>query len=42
MEFATIVRRRRMVRSFTDAPVASATLARILELAHHTTSAGFI
>lgn len=41
MEFATIVRRRRMVRNFTDAPIAVATLARILELARHAPSAGF-
>lgn len=41
MEFATIVRRRRMVRNFSDEPVDPAVVARILDLARHAPSAGF-
>jgi nitroreductase len=41
MEFETVVRRRRMVRNFSDDPVDPATLARLLELARHAPSAGF-
>jgi nitroreductase len=41
MDFATVVRRRRMVRNFTDAPVDPAALERILDLARHAPSAGF-
>lgn len=41
MEFETLVRRRRMVRNFTDEPVDPAAIARILDLARHAPSAGF-
>ncbi|NJN19262.1 MAG: nitroreductase family protein [Oscillochloris sp.] len=41
MDFETVVRRRRMVRNFSDQPVAPEALARILDLAHHAPSAGF-
>lgn len=33
MEFETVVRRRRMVRNFSDEPVAQATVARLLAVA---------
>ncbi|HEX2234931.1 MAG TPA: nitroreductase family protein [Actinomycetota bacterium] len=41
MEFARVVRRRRMVRRFEDRPVPQAVLDRILETALHAPSAGF-
>jgi nitroreductase len=41
MEFETPVRRRRMVRNFTDEPVDPAALARMLDLARRAPSAGF-
>lgn len=41
MDFATVVRQRRMVRNFTDTPVDPAALERILDLARHAPSAGF-
>jgi nitroreductase len=41
MEFETLVRRRRMVRNFTDEPVAQEAIDRILALARHAPSAGF-
>jgi nitroreductase len=41
MEFAEVVRRRRMVRNFTDEPVASDVRDRILDHALHAPSAGF-
>jgi nitroreductase len=41
MDFATVVRQRRMVRNFTAAPVDPAALERILDLARHAPSAGF-
>jgi nitroreductase len=41
MEFSDVVRRRRMVRNFTDEPVAGPALERILDLARHAPSAGF-
>jgi nitroreductase len=41
MDFETVVRRRRMVRNFTDEPVDPATIARLLELTRHAPSAGF-
>ncbi len=41
MEFAEAVRKRRMVRHFTDEPVAPETVERMLDLARHAPSAGF-
>lgn len=41
MEFAEVVRRRRMVRNFEDKPVDDETIERILELARRNPSAGF-
>ncbi len=41
MEFAEIVRKRRMVRHFTDESVAPETVERMLDLARHAPSAGF-
>jgi nitroreductase len=41
MEFQAVVRRRKMVRSFTTEPVDPAVLALILENATHAPSAGF-
>lgn len=41
MEFSTVVRKRRMVRNFTDEPVDPQAVDRILELARHAPSAGF-
>jgi nitroreductase len=41
MEFTEVVRKRRMVRHFTDEPVAPEVVQRILELARHAPSAGF-
>ncbi len=41
MEFGKAVRKRRMVRHFTDDPVSKATVDWILELAQHAPSAGF-
>jgi nitroreductase len=41
MEFRDAVLRRRMVRHFTDEPVAPEAIDRILELARHAPSAGF-
>ena len=41
MEFTTVVRKRRMVRSFTPDPVAPDVLERLLALARHAPSAGF-
>lgn len=41
MEFADVVRRRRMVRVFTDEPVAPAVLDRLLDAANRAPSAGF-
>ena len=41
MEFAEVVRRRRMVRNFEDRPVDEESITRILELAQHNPSAGF-
>lgn len=41
MDFNEIVRKRRMVRNFTDAPVDEAAIARILETAQRGPSAGF-
>lgn len=41
MEFREVVRRRRMVRSFTDAPVPAETVERMLEHATRAPSAGF-
>jgi nitroreductase len=41
MELAEAVRRRRMVRNYTDDPVDPEVLARILETARRTPSAGF-
>jgi nitroreductase len=41
MEFETLVRRRRMVRNFTDEPVAQEAIDRILALARQAPSAGF-
>lgn len=41
MEFSDVVRKRRMVRHFTDEPVAPEALERMLDLARHAPSAGF-
>jgi len=41
MEFNQVVRKRRMVRHFTDEPVAREVIDRILDLARHAPSAGF-
>ena len=41
MEFKEAVRRRRMVRHFTDAPVSRETVDGVLDLAQHAPSAGF-
>lgn len=41
MEFTEVVRRRRMVRVFTDEPVAPAVLDRLLDAANRAPSAGF-
>jgi nitroreductase len=41
MEFQDVVRRRRMVRNFTDAPVPAAVRDRLLANALHAPSAGF-
>jgi nitroreductase len=41
MEFAEVVRKRRMVRHFTDEPVAPEVVERMLDLARHAPSAGF-
>ena len=41
MEFTEVVFKRRMVRNFTDEPVALETIERILQLARHAPSAGF-
>jgi nitroreductase len=41
MEFSEVVRKRRMVRNFTDEPVAPEVIARMLDLARHAPSAGF-
>ena len=41
MEFAEVVRRRRMVRNFADEPVAREVVDRLLDLSRHAPSAGF-
>lgn len=41
MEFTEVVRKRRMVRHFTDEPVDREVIDRILDLARHAPSAGF-
>ena len=41
MEFLDVVRRRRMVRSFTDEPVAAASVERIMDVARRGPSAGY-
>ena len=41
MEFEQVVRKRRMVRHFTDEPVAQEVIEKILDLARHAPSAGF-
>jgi nitroreductase len=41
MEFREVVRKRRMVRHFTDEPVAPEVIERMLALARHAPSAGF-
>ncbi len=41
MEFTEVVRKRRMVRHFSDEPVAREVLERMLDLARHAPSAGF-
>lgn len=41
MDFAEVARRRRMVRHFSDEPVAPEVVERILDLARHAPSAGF-
>jgi nitroreductase len=41
MDFDEVVRKRRMVRHFTDEPVPRDTIARLIEAAQHAPSAGF-
>lgn len=41
MEFSEVVRKRRMVRHFTQEPVTPEAIDRILELARHAPSAGY-
>lgn len=41
MDFSEVVRKRRMVRHFSNEPVAPETIEQILELARHAPSAGF-
>ncbi len=41
MELSEVVRKRRMVRHFTDEPVAPEVIDRMLDLARHAPSAGF-
>jgi nitroreductase len=41
MQFSDVVRRRRMVRHFTDEPVSPEAIDRVLDLARHAPSAGF-
>ncbi len=41
MEFADVVRKRRMVRNFTDEPVPEATIERIIATSQRAPSAGF-
>jgi nitroreductase len=41
MKFSEVVRKRRMVRHFTEDPVAPEVMDRILDLARHAPSAGF-
>src|SRR3989454_11049337 len=41
MDFARVVRKRRMIRAFTPVPVSEDKIRRILELAQHYPSAGF-
>src|SRR5581483_11985960 len=41
MEFAEVLRRRKMVRSYTDEPVPRQTIARIVERARKAPTAGF-
>ena len=41
MEFVDVVRKRRMVRNFTDEPVADEVIERIVEAGQHAPSAGF-
>jgi nitroreductase len=41
MEFQDVVRKRRMVRNFTDEPVADGVIERIVEAGQHAPSAGF-
>lgn len=41
MEFQEVLRRRRMIRNFTDAPVSRETIERIVEAGQHAPSAGF-
>src|SRR5689334_3404472 len=41
MDFVDVVQRRRMVRSFTDAPVPAESVERILDIARRGPSAGY-
>src|SRR5438046_8000086 len=41
MEFARVVRKRRMIRAFKPVPVPETKIRRILDLAQHYPSAGF-
>jgi len=41
MDFEEVVRRRRMVRHFTDEDVSREAVARLIETAQHAPSAGF-
>lgn len=41
MDFKEVIRKRRMVRNFTDEPVTADAIERILDLARHAPSAGF-